>query len=368
MNNDQYGDVKPKKWKGKFPQLLEEPAKGSIKVGFISNFTNPASELKVIEPDLESASETGLRILFNKLQVLLDSKPIKIMQKNLLGGKVHFTFYLLPFDTAHLESVSRWGKKHSYIFKIQDAVNKLAEEGVTHVSLGAHASIITNNGLSLAPKNGIKIITGNTLTISSCLYHLDQYIQTIKKQEAKTIKIAVVGASGNIGSGITKCLFQEKYKGCQFIFIGNNLKRLQKLDEEDDNKGLKINCTTDLFSLKDVDVVICCTNTNDPIIFPHHLPTKHIVYAIDISIPQALSEEAMKMDNVIVCKKASSITLTQDPDLQISAHTAEGKIFCCAAEAILDGLYQTDFSLKGHIEQEAVKVFYKLGEAEHFFK
>lgn len=371
MNNDPYDDVKPVAWKGSFPQMLEEPAPGAVRVGFVSNFTNPASELKVIEPDLNKTSETGLRILFSKLQVLLEGKPVKIVAKNLLGGKVHFTFYLLPFDTAFLESVSRWGRKRYFIAKIQEAVDKLAEEGATHISLGAYASILSGNGLALAAKNGVKIITGNTLTIASCLFHLDQCLALGKKAaaEEEQICIAVVGASGNIGSGLVRCLADEKYKRCSFIFIGSNRRRLQTLQEEQQQfEGRTVLCTDDLFSLQNADVVICCTNTNDPILFPHHLSVEKTVFVIDIAVPPALSAEAANLPNVTVCKKASAVSLPQNPELQISSHTEEGKIFCCAGEVLLDALYKTEHALNGHIDPEEVKTLYQLAQKEGFFE
>jgi acetylornithine/succinyldiaminopimelate/putrescine aminotransferase/predicted amino acid dehydrogenase/long-subunit acyl-CoA synthetase (AMP-forming) len=365
MNDDPYDDVKPITWKGRFPNALESCAPGAIKVGFISNFTNPTSELKVIEPALQNASETGLRILFNRLEVLLEGKPVKIIAKNLLQGKVHFTFYLIPFDTAFLENVNRWGKKRFYITKIQQAVNKLVEEGVTLISLGAYASIITNNGLSLAAKNGAKIITGNTLTISSCLYHLDQHLDGIPQ---RSVTIAIVGASGNIGSGIVKCLTDKKYNSCSLILVGTNQRRLQKLQEESNAVWQHSICTTNLFALKNADILICCTNTNDPLLFPHHLSAEKPVFVIDIAVPKALSDEAAKLPNVSVCKNASSVRLLQDPDLLISSHTDKGKIFCCAAEVILDALHGTDYSLKGHVDPEAVMTFYRLAEKEGFFQ
>jgi predicted amino acid dehydrogenase len=348
---------------------LEAPAPGAVRVGFISNFTNPASELKVIEPALNHVSETGLRILFSKLQVLFEGKPVKIVAKNLLGGRVHFSFYLLPFDTAFLENVSRWGKKRFFIAKIQDAVNKLAAEGVTHIGLGAYASILSGNGLCLVAKSGVRIITGNTLTLSSCLYHLNQCLSAIKDTKEK-VTIAVVGASGNIGSGLVRCLADEKYTAHHFILIGSNRKRLQKLQQEQNLSatGRTVLCTEDLFSLQNANIIICCTNTNDPIIFAHHLSPEKAVYIIDIAVPPALSAEAGNLHNVTMCKKASAVALPQNPELLISSHTEKGTIFCCAGEVLLDALYKTDLALKGHIDSEAVKTLYQLAQKEGFFE
>jgi hypothetical protein len=67
-----------------------------------------------------------------------------------MNGKVHFTFYLVPLESAQLENAHEWGKKRSLISKMQDTIHKMAKENISHISLGGYSSIITNNGLMLA--------------------------------------------------------------------------------------------------------------------------------------------------------------------------------------------------------------------------
>jgi hypothetical protein len=68
MNDDVYDDRNEIKWIDGFPMSLEDPMPGAKKVGFISHFTFPLAELKLLEPSFKNASSTGLRILFNKMQ------------------------------------------------------------------------------------------------------------------------------------------------------------------------------------------------------------------------------------------------------------------------------------------------------------
>ena len=368
MNDDPYPDKANPVFNGLFPQQIEPPAPGSIEAGFIGNFTLPHRELQVIEPDFLKASDTGLRILFNRLQILLEGKPVKILSKNLLNNKVHFTFYILPFDTSQMEIVSRWGKKRFYISKIQDAVNAITREGAACLSLGAHTSIISGNGLSIAERNRCKILTGNTLTVASCLYYLRDYLESTKKSHAETLTISIVGASGNIGSGFVDCLDDQLHDFCKVILVGNNEKRLLRLKEKMSTQKCQVECTTDLFELRNSDIIICCVNTNDPIIFPYHIRNDKPVFIIDISVPGAVSQEVKGLKNVIFCKEASSAFLKENPDLLMSSHTPAGKIFCCAAESILYALYELNFSMKGHINKEAVKKLIPLGIKEGFFK
>lgn len=368
MNNDPYPDKTQPVFTGLFPQQIEQPADNAIKVGFIANFTLPHRELQILEPDFQNASDTGLRILFNHLQILLEGKPIKIIGKNLMQGRVHFTFYILPFDTSQIEIVNRFGKKRFYIAKVQEAVDALTREGAVCLSLGAHTSIITGNGLSLSERDSCKILTGNTLTVASCVFYLNQYLKNSDKNKHKPQTIAIVGASGNIGSGLAECLDDMEYEQYEIILAGSNEKRLEKLKDKISARNSRIKCTNDLFELKRADIIICCSNTNDHIIYPHHIQSNNQVFIIDISVPSAVADEVKTMKNVFFCKDASSVFLHDNPHLLFSTHTPEGKTFCCAGESILYGLNHLQMPMKGHIHKEAVQELVQLAMLEKFFK
>ena len=368
MNDDPYPDKLNPVFKGVFPQVIEPPADGSIRAGFIGNFTQPHRELQVMEPDFCRASDTGLRILFNRIQVLLEGKPFRIISKNLMGGKAHFTFYILPFDTSQMEVIGRWGKKRFYISKIQEAVDKLTREGVSCISLGAHTSIVSGNGLNIAERNGCKVLTGNTLTVASAVYHLNKHLKELSQDGPKPLTIAIVGASGNIGSGIVGCLADPAYSGYHLLLLGNNEKRLKNQKERLSGTVNQVTCSSDLFKLDTADIILCCVNTNDPVIFPHHLNTRKKVFIIDISVPSALSERVRSMKNVALCDEASSVYLENENDLLISSHTPPGKIFCCAGESILCALYKLQVPLKGHIDRSAVMKLIELGVKENLYE
>lgn len=367
MNDDPYLDRNEKPVAGIFPVELEDPLPGALKVGFIGNFTIPPKELVLIEPGLKKASDTGLRILFNKMQSLLEGKSIRLFSKNLMNGKVHFTFYILPFDTAHLELISRWGKKRYYNARIQETVNRLSREGVSHISLGAHTSILSGNGLYLAEPKNVKILTGNTFTVASCLYHTEKYLMEFQEKFSGPVTIAIAGANGNIGSGLAGCFDEERYNKAKILLVGNNLKKLQLLRKRIFAPTRAVEYTTDLFHLQKADIIISCTNTNDPLIFPHHIHPQQKVFIIDIAVPGSVSDEVKKMKNVLFCQEASTVFLPDEPDFLISTHTPVGKVFCCAAEVMLAALYDVQLPLKGHVHPAAIKEMMKLGIAEGLF-
>lgn len=368
MDDDQFDDRNAKDFDGLFPDHIEEPAPGARRIGFISHFVYPLAELKLIEPDLHRASDTGLRILFNKMQLLFQGKPVKIISKNLLNDKIHFTFYLLPFDSAQLENAHKWGKKKNFIKRVQEAADLLVAQNVSHISLGAYASILTNNGLQLAAPGACKIVTGNTLTVASCIHHFETYLTKVKPGN-RPLTIAIVGANGNIGSAIASCITESLPEESTLMLVGTTTTRVSRIANslKEKNPMAKIESDDDLFSLEKADVIICCTNTNDPVIFPHHVNKSNPVFVIDISVPSGVACGVRCLPNVNFSKGSGFVNLPGNEDL-FSSHTPPGGIFCCAGEVMLDGLYKTKFSLKGRLETEAVNAFMQMAREQSFFK
>jgi len=110
------------------------------------------------------------------------------------------------------------------------------------------------------------------------------------------------------------------------------------------------------------------TNTNDPIIFRHHLRTAGKVLIADNSVPAAVANEVLTMPNVTVLPFASYVRLPHDPDFLISTYTPRGTVFCCAAEAILCALEPVTVPLRGKITGQAVRTITQLAERHGFFE
>lgn len=366
MNDDPYLDRRPATKNLGFPKQLEEAGMDSVKVGFIANFTAPVEELRMIEPDFQLASDTGLRILFDKLQMLLQGKPIHLFSKNLMDGRVNFSFYILPFDTSHLEAVNRWGNKKIYISRIQDAVISLAAKQCRHISLGAYCSIITGNGLQLASPHNCLIHTGNTLTVSSILYHVSSYLER-EECRGRKLTIAITGANGNIGGALATSIAELQTRH-SLLLIGNNPRKLENLSQSLRKSHPRVAWSQDLYSLRKADIILCCTNSNDPLVFPHHIREDGKVFLIDVSVPGSVDASVKIMHQVEWCNDASSVNLPSDPNLLISTHTPVGKIFCCAAEVMLAGIHHLNIPMKGHLSSRPIKLMTELALQEGLFE
>ncbi len=323
----------------------------------------------MLENDLCRASDTGLRILFNRMQILLEMKPMQVTDLNLFNNKVHFSFYIIPVDSAELEYLHKSGQRRHIVSKIQYAVDLLSSQGAQIISLGGYTSILTNNGLSLVESNGARIITGNTLTAASGLMHLEQFIRK-KPEFNKPNTIAIIGSTGNIGKIITKILYEKDDICSELLLVSRTEKRDIELINEilkDKNDKINVRRTDNLFEVKDADVIVICSNTNDPIIFKHHIAHDKPVLISDLSIPTAVSDEVTTLPNVTVLPFSAYVSLVEDKDAVISSFSQAGTVFCCAGEGILLALENYAGPLKGKITPEAVKEITRLASKYGFF-
>jgi acetylornithine/succinyldiaminopimelate/putrescine aminotransferase/predicted amino acid dehydrogenase/acyl-coenzyme A synthetase/AMP-(fatty) acid ligase len=378
MDGDRFDDNKGKEARpGLLHSRLDEPAVGAVRVAFIAHFSRPAEELRIMEKDFARASDTGLRILFNRLQAVMEMKPFVLFSKNLFGGRVHFSVIILPVDSAELERQHRLGKTRRVVAKVQEAVDMAARGGATVIGLGGYASILSRNGLALVEPEGTRIVTGNTLTAASGIRRLGEEIRKLRRGQAK-LTLGIVGASGNIGSIVTECLIRTNGLFGKAVLMDRKKAKLEAFAAglERGNFSGTLELAADLGPLKQCDVIAVATNTNDPIIFPHHIKDGAPVVIADVSIPSALAPGVARMPNVTALPFASYVTLPDDPDFVISSHTPMGATFCCAGEAMLCGLEPLDVPLKGTITARAIAavtaaaeksgLFEKLGAIEGF--
>lgn len=372
MDDDKFSDNRGKKAKnGLFYPGIGKPVKGSIKVTFIGHFAYPVDELRAFEKDFSRASDTGLRILSNRMQLLMEMKPVILFQKNMFGNRIHFTCMIIPVDSAELERYHREGKRKKIMSKIQSAVNIAVKNGSQIISLGGYTSILSNNGMSVVAPDDVKIITGNTLTAASGLQRVLQELKQNPEFHKKNV-LAIVGASGNIGTILSEQLVQRKDLFSEVILLGRNKKQLTNLltmlqTETVIPDEMKVRLETNMERLINCDVIIISTNTNDPIIFRHHIKRSGKVLIADNSVPAALNRDVQTLPNVISLPFASYIQLPEDPDFVISSYTPQGTVFCCAAEAMLCGLEKVDLPLKGKISNEAVIYLTELARKYGFF-
>lgn len=357
---------------GRFMTQIEPPAEGAQRVFFLSHFVDPVSELCYLDPELFKASATGLRILFNKLQLILRGKPFIFFSKNIHHNQIHFTNIAIPFDASTMEDFYKKGKLDEVVAKIQEAVDYAAQVGAKCIGLGAYTSIVTNNGLSILEPRNTMVLTGNSMTVAVGVKRLIDVIREDENFSRKKHTLGLLGAGGNIGQQVThELISHSEYFSKVILIVGRSVEKIESLVTELDENSLladvEIEISTNMSSLSECDVISIMANTNDPIVFGHHISHEKPVIISDLSVPSAVSGEVKKMRNVRHIAFSSYVFLPHDNDIVISTTVPKGSIYCCAAESILFGLEPSTDIFRGKIKRRSVQRMNEVGMKHGFF-
>ncbi len=373
MKGDPYIDNKGKEPEyGPLPTEIDTPDEKSIKVAFIAHFAYPMEELRMLSQDFTAASDTGIRQLFSKFELIMEMEPFVLYAKNLFRKRIHLTMILIPLDSSELEKLHRTDKKHKVISKIQKAVQMAADGGAEIISLGGYTSILTNNGLSIAAPCGCKVVTGNTLT---AVVGYRNFLQRLKKLYANRhdLKIGIVGATGNIGSILSqKLVYEDCVSQGSLLIIGRNKEKtdnlVNRLIDHTPQHRQMIRRSMNLNDLVESDAIIIAVNSNDPVLYPKHVRKNRPVLITDLSVPSGISEELKTLPNVQIIPFAASINLPEDQDFLITSCSPRGTALCCTAEAFLLAFERHAYDFRGNITLEGFDLIYDLAVKQRFIQ
>lgn len=324
----------------RFSITLEKPAAGSRRVAFLAHLVLPERELAMMDPALQILSKSARRTLLDKCYSLTEMKPTPLMARNLFDGRVWFSVILIGSDTATIEEVNRSRKRERLIQCIQEGVELAAEQGCELVTLGAHTSIVTGDGTALLAPRGLRLTTGNSFTVAVGVERILAACAEGTLGRDNGLTLAVVGATGNIGSALIRYLIHREHPFVRMVLIARDRRRLQRLADDlaIAHPELAIEVSTDLMSVRGTDVIAITTGTNEPLLYPHHIDCERRVIIADLSAPEAISQLARKLENLSIIPIAGAVPVPGEPDFVLGANIPEGTTYCCAAEAMVLGL------------------------------
>jgi acetylornithine/succinyldiaminopimelate/putrescine aminotransferase/predicted amino acid dehydrogenase len=324
----------------RFSTTIEPPAPGARRVAFLGHFVSPERDIAMVEPGMCTLSRSARRTLLQKMSALTEMKPTPLMARNLFNGRIWFYFILIGADTATIEEMNRSGKRDQFIRRTQEGIDLAAQQGCEILTLGAHTSIVSRDGLALHPPPGLRLTTGNSLTVAVGVSRILQACEECSRSGEDRRVIAIIGATGNIGSALALHLFRRNHPFTRVLLVARNRRRLQSLADTlaEVSPGLEIGIATDLTAVREADFIVIATSTNEPLLYPHHVRSKGTVVVADISAPEAVSPVARELENLRVIPLAGAVGLPGEPDFVMSSHFPPGTAYCCAAEAMLLGL------------------------------
>ena len=311
-----------------------ELQKHETRAAFFCHFPNYESLVKGL-PELKGVGRDDVKEFCERIKPNI--KPWLISSQNFTasnGKGVYFDLVGLPVTSEQILKAIR-SKDTSWVLElISNAVDESIERGCKLIGLGQFSSIVTNNGVLLEHKD-VAITTGNSLTAALGLDVVQRYL---KKRAGEKVTLGVVGAIGNVCSGMVKALAKDfdsikliGRKGCK------EDKRYLTLAEEIvqfSSKRPQVEVNDDLAVLSEADVVVVATNEPRPIIFPEHLKKSALV--CDLSYPRNVDPKVLSAhpDVEIIQGGMAQLpgnTLMPTPCLK----KRETQMYACMAEVIL---------------------------------
>jgi predicted amino acid dehydrogenase len=314
-----------------------EKPRTNARVAFIGNLILP-EHAALLDPALADFSPEEMESYLSQTAHLLGPCIYdQINVRSQTGDEVHLSFVGLSLTARQIMESVRRGESKWVLEKIRQAVGLAVEEGCTVVGLGGHTSIASSNGLRL---RGCKIAltSGNSLTVAMVVKCVERASRKMRIPLAQS-SLAVVGASGNIGSTCALMLGPE-FAAVYLVARCANSPALVALGEKirDLAPNTEVQLTDSLDVLRRCSVVVSASNSPSTLIFPEHVAPAPVVIC-DIAVPGDLDDEVGRVRPDIEVVRGALVRVPDNRDFRISGiPLSEGYVFPCMAETLLMGL------------------------------
>ncbi|MFA6637176.1 MAG: shikimate dehydrogenase [Candidatus Omnitrophota bacterium] len=243
---------------------------------------------------------------------------------------------------------------------------ELAEKlGANMVGLGAYVSQVGRKGAQVDKRTKLPVTIGTSYTIAVAVASTLKAARDVDF-DLSTASIAIVGASGGIGSICARLIAGE----CrELILTARNETRLDQIAGilRKESKT-KLTVTTDVRkAVRMADIILFSTNDPNLLIGEEDLRPGAIV--CDISVPKNVSEETvMKREDIIVID-GGIVSPPGDVNFNFYYGPPPGLAYACVAETMiltLEGKFES-YSIGGNVTIEKVMEISSLAE-KHGFK
>jgi fatty aldehyde-generating acyl-ACP reductase len=230
---------------------------------------------------------------------------------------------LLPWQFTDLEE--------SYVIeKIVKACKLAQKQGAKIVGLGAFTAIVGNGGRMIADNIDIAVTTGNTYTTTLAI---EGTLKAAKMMEVnlKNSRVAVVGATGSIGSACAKILGPQSG---EIRLIGRNEFVLDELKETLEKQANPVIYKSISEGIKEADVILTVTGASNEIIYPPDIKSGAIV--CDVARPRDVSELVSRVrKDVLVIDGAIVEVPGNNVEFGLNFGPPPGMSEGCVAETII---------------------------------
>jgi predicted amino acid dehydrogenase len=217
--------------------------------------------------------------------------PISMARVHIGGAEVGHVV-LVPFGARHLLAAPAQGRE-----RVERAVDKAVALGASVVGLGALTATVTGGGVSLRRRSDIGVTNGNAYTAAV----VDSQIRGLlddPRYAAAGRRVAVVGASGSVGTAVTMLLARDGVVD-GLTLIARSRPKLESLAARV-NGQVPTTVSGDVAAAAASDLVVLLTASADAVLRPEHLAPGALV--LDATQPRNTSPElcARRPDVLVV--------------------------------------------------------------------
>jgi acetylornithine/succinyldiaminopimelate/putrescine aminotransferase/predicted amino acid dehydrogenase len=320
------------------PKLYrQEPPHTLRRVAFLGHLLFD-QQATICEPSLKGFGSQELQSYLDKSARMWS--PTIFDQVNILsrtGEEVHLSFIGMDLTSRQIVHAMKNRDSQWILRKIEEAVRLARDEGCHVIGFGGYTSIVTANCLRVRTR-GIALTSGNALTVGMGI----NAIQRAAREEAielSSVRLAVVGATGNIASTYA---FMIAPQVAELVLVVRDLAspKLEGLVKviRQAKTHTSVRVTDRIEDISDCSVVVTASNTPEPLIYPRHLGPAPVIIC-DISLPSDVAEEVQRERPDVLVIQGAIVRLPYNDDLKFGAIPLQkGHVFPCMAETILMGL------------------------------
>ncbi|MCL5676492.1 MAG: shikimate dehydrogenase [Firmicutes bacterium] len=210
---------------------------------------------------------------------------------------------------------------------------KLAERlGARILGLGAFTKVVGDAGITVAKNLQIPVTTGNSYTVATGLEETRR-AAVVMGHDLATCEVAVVGATGSIGSVAAQILAREVR---HLTLVGRDERKLDRLARTITGRtGLVPKVTVNLRqALSRADVILSSSSAVDAIIQPEDLKPGAVV--CDLARPRDVAAQvAEARDDVLVLDGGVVAVPGDHVDLGFNFGFPPGTVMACMAETMI---------------------------------
>jgi predicted amino acid dehydrogenase len=254
---------------------------------------------------------------------------------------------------GHLESAH----VHDNLARVRAAAACAINAGAKIVSLGGFSSILIEGNFDQLPERRDTVFTtGNTLTVAFIVQGIKKMCAR-ERRDLQSSTLLIVGATGDVGSGCTRCLAPLVKR---VLLNARNAERLRKLAAELLSDGIEVETAAGRqeFSIE-ADLVICAASLASPSLLLGRIAPDAII--CDAGYPKNLAPNTQMPDAKIwfggLGQIAGGMKFTPDFRGILNHHPFPDVVHGCLLEGMalaLEARFEPFSQGRGHITPERV--------------